>query len=121
MIKLVMCLTRHPRLSRAEFLDYWKNSHGPFFMKGADTMGAKRYVQAHTLDSPLNDAFKESRGMSPEYDGVAEVWFESEEALVAAMSSPEGQALSAALLEDESTFIDHAKSSAFLVEEHEFD
>ena len=35
------------------------------------------------------------------------------------MSSPEGQELSAALLEDEGNFIDHSKSSAFIVEEHE--
>ena len=58
--------------------------------------------------------------MSPEYDGVAEVWFESEAELVEAMSSAEGQKLSAALLEDEGNFIDHAKSSAFIVSEHEF-
>jgi hypothetical protein len=57
--------------------------------------------------------------MLPEYDGVAEVWFESEQDLVAAMSSPEGQTLSAALLKDEGNFIDHSKSSAFLVKEHE--
>ena len=57
--------------------------------------------------------------MLPEYDGVAEVWFESEEELMAAMTSPEGQKLSAALLEDESNFIDHSRSSAFLVREHE--
>ena len=58
--------------------------------------------------------------MLPEYDGVAEVWFESEEELVEAMSSAEGQKLGAALLEDEGKFIDHSKSSAFLVKEHEF-
>ena len=57
--------------------------------------------------------------MLPEYDGVAEVWFESEEDLVAAMNSPEGQRLSAALLKDEGNFVDHSKSSAFLVREHE--
>jgi hypothetical protein len=58
--------------------------------------------------------------MLPEYDGVAEVWFDSEEALMEGMSWPEGQKLGAALLEDEGKFIDHAKSTAFIVEEHEF-
>ena len=57
--------------------------------------------------------------MLPEFDGVAEVWFESEADLMEAMSSPEGQKLSAALLEDEGNFIDHSKSSAFLVREHD--
>ncbi|MDR4464540.1 MAG: EthD domain-containing protein [Nitrospira sp.] len=120
MIKLVMCLCKHPALTRAQFHDYWVNNHGPFFMKNAATMRAKRYVQSHTVETPLNAGMRSSRGMLPEYDGVAEVWFDSEEELMAAMNSPEGQRLSAALLEDEQRFIDHAKSTAFVVREHEF-
>ena len=115
-----MCITRRPKLTREEFKDYWMNKHGPFFMENADAMGAKKYVQLHTLDTPLNEGLRASRGMLPEYDGVAEVWFESEEALMEGMSSPEGQKLGAALLEDEGNFIDHSKSSAFIVNEHEF-
>jgi len=42
------------------------------------------------------------------------------EALMAGMSSAEGQKLGAALLEDEGNFIDHSKTSAFIVQEHEF-
>ena len=118
MIKFVMCITRHPNMSREQFQDYWRNNHGPFFMRNADAMGAKKYVQSHTLNSPLNEGLRTSRGMQPEYDGVAEVWFESEEALIQGMSSPEGQKLGAALQEDEGNFIDHSKSSAFIVEEH---
>ena len=117
MIKFVMCLTRHPKMTREEFRDYWKNRHGPFFMDNAAGMGAKKYVQSHTLDTPLNEVLRSSKGMLPEYDGVAEVWFESEGALMEGMSSPEGQRLSAALLEDEGNFIDHSKSSAFIVED----
>ena len=120
MIKLIMCIQRHPDMSREQFQNYWMNNHGPFFMKHAADMRAKKYVQSHTIDSPLNEGMRTSRGMIPEYDGVAEVWFESEEELMEAMSSPEGQKLGAALLEDESGFIDHSKSSAFIVQEHEF-
>lgn len=115
-----MCITRRPNMNREEFKDYWVNKHGPFFMNNADAMGAKKYVQSHTLDTPLNEGLRSSRGMLPEYDGVAEVWFESEEALMEGMSSPEGQKLGVALLEDEENFIDHSKSSAFIVEEREF-
>ena len=120
MIKFVMCITRHPDMTRQAFQDYWKNEHGPFFMENAATMRATKYVQSHTVDTPLNEGLRSSRGMLPEYDGVAEVWFESEQELMEAMSSPEGQRLSAALLEDEGNFIDHAKSAAFIVKEHEF-
>ena len=120
MIKLIMCLTRRQDLTREEFMDYWQNKHGPFFMENAAVMRAKGYVQSQTLDSPLNEGMRSSRGMLPEFDGVAEVWFESEEDLMEAMGTAEMQALSAALLEDESNFVDHAKSSAFIVREHLF-
>ena len=119
MIKMVMCLCRHPEKTREEFLDYWLNKHGFFFQENAGAMRAKKYVQSHTVDTPLNEGMRSSRGMLPEFDGVAEVWFESEEDLMEAMSSPEGQQLGAALFEDEKSFIDHSKSSAFIVREHE--
>ena len=119
MIKFIMCCTRHPDMTREQFQDYWLNEHGPFFMKNADTLRAKKYVQSHTIETPLNEGLQESRGMRPAYDGVAEVWFESEQDLMEAMSSQEGQQLGAVLLEDEGTFIDHSKSSAFIVREQE--
>ncbi|MCA9267611.1 MAG: EthD domain-containing protein, partial [Planctomycetales bacterium] len=77
------------------------------------------YVQSHTIDTPLNEGLRQSRGMMPAYDGVAEVWFESEQDLIEAMSSPAGQQLGEALLKDEGNFIDHARSTAFIVEERE--
>lgn len=120
MIKFVMCITRRSDLTREAFRDYWENKHGPFFMSNADAMGARKYIQSHTLNSPLNQGLRASRSMQPEYDGVAEVWFDSEQALMEGMSSPEGQKLGAALLEDENNFIDHSKSCAFIVEEREF-
>ena len=119
MIKFVMCLHRHPDMTREQFQSYWKDSHAPLFMSFADTHGAKRYVQDHTIDSPVNDMLRESRGMVEAFDGVAEVWFESEQAFVDAMSSEAGQKLGAILGEDESKFIDHARSTAFLAIEHE--
>lgn len=54
MIKLMMCLRRNPDLSREEFQDYWQNNHAPLFMKNAHIMRTKKYVQSHTITSPLN-------------------------------------------------------------------
>ena len=118
MIKMMMCIVRKSGTTREEFQDYWLNSHGPLFQSFADAYRAKKYVQCHTLDTPLNDSIRESRGMLQEFDGVAEVWFESEQELIDAMSSPEGQEVSATLLKDESNFLDHAKSTAFITKEH---
>lgn len=119
MVKFIMCCTRHPDMTREQFQDYWLNQHAPLYMKFADTFKTKRYVQCHTIDTPLNEGIRESRGMMQAYDGVAEVWFESEEELISAMSSPEGQKLGAVLNEDENKFIDHKKSTAFIAKEVE--
>jgi hypothetical protein len=53
------------------------------------------------------------------FDGIAEVWWDSRDALTAPLSRPEGQAAGEELLEDERNFIDLARSSLFLTEEHE--
>ena len=45
MIKFVMCITRHPDMTREEFKDYWMNKHGPFFVSNADAMGAKYLIR----------------------------------------------------------------------------
>ena len=56
--------------------------------------------------------------MSP-YDGVAEVYWDSIDDLVAGGSSREGREAGRALLEDERRFIDLANSVLFYVREHE--
>ena len=120
MIKMIMCLKRNSKLSRKAFQEYWKNNHGPLFMKNAHIMRTKKYIQSHTITSPLNDGIKASRGMLDEYDGVAEVWFESESELMEAMGSDEMAILGQALMKDEQEFIDHGASCAFIVTEVEF-
>jgi hypothetical protein len=49
---------------------------------------------------------------------VAELWFDSLDALTAAGATPEGKAAGRRLLEDERTFIDLARSPLFVAEEH---
>ena len=118
MIKLVYCLRRLPHLSREEFQRYWRETHGPLVRSHARTFRLRRYVQVHTLESEINDALRESRGTLEAYDGVAELWYDSAEDLAAAAASPEGQKAGQELLEDERRFIDAARSSFFIAEEH---
>lgn len=118
MIKLVFCLKRLPALSREEFQRYWLHEHGPLVRAHATALRIRRYVQLHTLDTPLNPTLAASRGAPPEYDGIAELWWESAADLAAAMATPEGQAASLALLADERRFIDLAQSPLWLAEEH---
>jgi len=117
MIKLVFCLHRLPQLSRAEFQRYWHEQHAPLVRSHAATLGIRRYVQTHTLEHPLNDALQASRGGPDAYDGVAELWWDSADALAAAIATPEGRAAGEALLADERQFIDLARSPLFVAVE----
>jgi uncharacterized protein (TIGR02118 family) len=118
MVKLVFALRRVPEMSREEFQRYWLDIHGPLVRSHAETLGIRRYVQVHTQASPSQELLRASRRAPEEFDGVAELWFDSVDAVVAATSTPEGTAASIELLEDERCFIDHANSPLWLAEEH---
>lgn len=117
MIKLTFCLTRLPHLSREEFQDYWLNKHGPLVASVAETLQIRRYVQLHSAGPELSAGIRESRNAPPEYDGVAELWFDSLEAIIANGQKPEAQKAGALLLEDEKKFIDLEKSPLWWGEE----
>ena len=117
MIKLVFCLRRLPQLSREEFQRYWFERHAPLVRSHAAALKIRRYVQTHTGEQALNDALQASRGGPDAYDGVAELWWDSADALAAATATPEGQAAGAALLEDERRFIDLERSPLFVAVE----
>jgi uncharacterized protein (TIGR02118 family) len=117
-VKLSFCLRRRPELSRAEFQRYWRETHAPLVAKHAPALRIRRYVQAHALDAEMNAALRASRGSPEEYDGVAELWWESLEDLAAAVQSPAGAAAGRELLEDERRFIDLGRSPLWLSREH---
>jgi uncharacterized protein (TIGR02118 family) len=117
-IKIVYCLRRKAGVSREEFQRYWLEEHGPKVVAVMAAIGMKRYVQSHTLETPLNDAVAASRGGQEAYDGVMEGWWDSEDDVGGALGSPEGQIAARELLEDEGTFIDFARSPIFFTREH---
>lgn len=104
MIKLVYCISRKPGLSEQEFFGYWEHTHGPI---GARIPGLRKLVQSHGIKIPGDVR-------SPDYDGMAELWFDDVDALLAARRSPEWKAST----EDERNFIDHSKVAYFVSEEH---
>ncbi len=119
MIKLSFCLRRLPHLSREEFQRYWFDTHGPLVRKHADALRIQRYVQTHTLLGDAADSLRATRGGPPGYDGVAELWWNSEEDIAAALTLPGGTEAGRILLEDERKFIDLANSPLFWARERE--
>ena len=118
MIKLTFCLRRLPHLTREEFQTYWRETHAPLVAKHAEVLGILRYVQNHTAYDEMNAGMQASRGGPPSYDGVAELWFESEDAMAANTSEAAAKA-GAELLEDEKKFIDLANSPLWFGDEFE--
>jgi len=105
MIKLVYCISKRSEFTDEQFFYYWKNVHGPI---GARIPGLRKLVQSRALPQG-NDIRK------PDFDGMAELWFDDIESLLAARNSPEWKASS----EDEINFIDHNRVAYFISEEHQ--
>ncbi len=118
MITIAFSLRRRADVDEAEFHRYWRDEHGPLVVRHQHALGIVRYVQLHSLDPAMSAPLRASRDCEPtHYDGVALVSFASLERLIAATSSPEGQAAGVALLDDERRFIDLERSVIWLTEE----
>jgi hypothetical protein len=118
-IRLVFLLRRKPGLSLAEFSDRWRLDHGPIVAANQTHLGVLRYTQTHRLDDPINAGLAAARGeMEEPYDGVAELWWESEESFRAASATAPGRHAGAALLADEAEFIDLPASPLWLAHEY---
>src|SRR5580698_7290350 len=113
-IKLTFCLRRKAGLSLADFQDYWLNKHGPLVKSLQPALGMVRYVQLHRLPGDLADGMRRVRSAPEPYDGVAELWWESEETYRAARRNPEAREAGRKLLEDEARFIDLPRSPLWL-------
>ncbi|MBM4258997.1 MAG: hypothetical protein FJ147_24245 [Deltaproteobacteria bacterium] len=119
MIRLEFALRRKPGMSRAEFQQYWRAVHGPLVAKHATTLNIHRYIQLHTLDDPINDQLAGARGkMEQPYDGVAELWWTTREAMAASVGTAAGRDAGKELLEDEKNFIDLPNSPLWFTYEY---
>ncbi|WP_170287336.1 EthD domain-containing protein [Halioglobus maricola] len=119
MIKLVYCIAKRDDVDLADFYRIWLEEHGPLVKSLASDLQAVKYVQSHTILPQVNQMFKGARdGLGDPFEGITEVWWESEEDLTQALQTPEGLRAAARLVEDESRIIDFAKSRVFMTEEH---
>jgi hypothetical protein len=71
MIKLVFVIRRREGLPPEEFHRYWLEEHGPLARSLLESLGARRYVQTHTLGADPNAGLATSRGTAEAYDGLA--------------------------------------------------
>ena len=111
MLKLTYCLRRLPNLSHEEFLDYWFNHHGPLVKSLRETLRIVKYVQNHGTPQPdMDDGIRGAEANPKDYDGIAELWWNSKEDILASFEDKEARRAGRLLLEDEKKFIDVARS-----------
>jgi hypothetical protein len=115
MESLYYALRRLPGMSLQEFHDYWLNTHAPLFRAHLETLGARRYVQIHRIDDPLNEALRASWNAMEPFDGLLELGGERED-LVRALSTPEGARITGEMQESLKKFVDKSRSALWVGE-----
>ncbi|MGH7356474.1 MAG: EthD family reductase [Candidatus Rokuibacteriota bacterium] len=108
MIKVVTFIKRAAGMPVEAFQSYWRERHPAVVTR---LPGVRRYVQSHTLASAYAAG---EPVLEPLYDGIAEVWADSTDALRAMTRSPAYAAVQA----DEAEFIDRATMGIVVTEEH---
>ena len=88
MVTLIGYLKRPAGVSREEFQKWWVEKHVPFVKK---LPGLRRYV-VHVVAKGFNPLAGPSGTFNdePEFDGIAELWFDDEAAVRQAWASPDG-------------------------------
>jgi len=102
-VKLVAFFKRKPGLPVEAFQEHWRTRHAELVVQQE---GLRRYVQNHTLASGY-------RGGEPDYDGVAEAWFDDTDAMRSLADAPAYRAVRA----DEAGFIDAASMGVVVTDE----
>jgi uncharacterized protein (TIGR02118 family) len=111
MVKLIICATRKPGMSHEEFSTYWREKHGPLVKSVSEfSRHVRRYVQCHLVKTAV------PFGIPGDYDGVAELWFDSVESAAAAFREAKYLEI---IRPDEQKFLDLQKCISFVTEENQ--
>ena len=105
LVKGVWRMRRKAGISLDEFRRHWIEIHGVIASK---IPGVRRYVQSHVIDEAYSYA-------EPRWDGVAQLWWDSPDALTESLKSPQF----AEDMRDGAEFIDGDSISFFLAQEYE--
>ena len=109
MVKYIICVTRKAGMTWEEFDAYWKHHHGTVVKSVPEFIRhVRKYVQCHLVKGTI------PLGTAGDHDGVAELWFDSVEELVAAFNEPRYLEI---IRPDELKFADLNKCVSFITEE----
>lgn len=116
MIYVTFALKRLPALTRAQFQDYWFNTHAPLVRSVSAALHIRSYEQWHSLPADRSDVQRQVRGTAEDFDGMAVLGWHDFDDMAAPFQNEAGRAAAKRLLEDERSFIDHGRSAIWLSE-----
>ena len=111
MVKGIALLKRKPGLTPAEFREHYEEVHAPLALSLFPTI--RKYVRNYITTSIIDNGVEE-----PDFDCIAEHWFDSMEDIQSMIDTSAGHA-GVALDHSEKVFADGTKTVFFLVEEVE--
>ena len=121
MIKAVVLLRKLPHLSDEEFRRFWLEEHGPLVRSHARARRIRKYVQVHPTGQEILDGIIQRRqGHAVDCDGIAEIYWDSLEDILAAGRTQEGQRAQAEIVEHEKQFLQLPALQFYLGREHIF-
>ncbi len=113
MVTMIVFVRRKQGISREEFSRYWFERHAPLVLSTPEFMQhVRKYVQYHPAAGPT--AAGSLFGDITDYDGVGEIWFDSREAMNAALTEPRYLEI---MRPDELKFIDLEGCLSFVADE----
>ena len=112
-------MRRLPHLSLEEFQSYWSEKHPQAVPEDAfSTLGVKRYIQVLPLETDARNLVIGRRtGLVEPFDGMAELWVESIEAIENNWSTEKAKEYLAIFFKDEQNFIDWTRSTILVSKE----
>ena len=110
MIKLIVLAVRKQGMTFEEFDTYWREQHGPLVKSVTEfSRHVRKYVQSHRASGNIPLAGEAA------CDGVAELWFDSVDAMNEAFQEPRYLEV---IRPDEMKFFDADRSQSIVCEEH---
>ena len=119
MIRISYLMRRKSNLSRDEFQAYWCEKHPHAAPEDAfAVLGVKRYMQVLPIETEARNLVIGPRtGLVDNFDGMAELWVDSIEALKANWSTKKAKEYLEIFFKDEQNFIDWSRSTILVSEE----
>jgi uncharacterized protein (TIGR02118 family) len=110
MIKLSILMVRRSDLTYEQFIQHWREVHGPLFAAQSES---KQYVRRYIQNQRTGDVLPGT--VASNFDGIAELWFDD---ISGAKAFFESDGFRENVIHDEEAFMDRKRCELLYTHEH---